>query len=396
MEQKKDSTAMGILLKSKAAERKRKSRAAMSEAKKQSIKAIDAENRFKSRATMSVDKKENILQRRRDLWGEKKAEEVKKIGKIKDTFKKPNKSYLASSREAMAKYRSTLSNEAKQDAAAVAREGMAKYRSTLTNEAKEEAKAVARERTVNYRLTFTNEENNFERIVARHKMRKMRKYQSGKDHLFGNLRAKKGMRVLREEGRLKDIGWRFRGAKDEIREWESFMEKDAASVSVLEMRKPKLVEFLNSKHRKEKEDQEEKERCRAEIVKDNGGEWCYNAEYSEWYWSGEGDRPCMNDGCGELTTEELEEEKRQEEELQRRVIEDQRLQVKEKQRQKNLQIKEAMKKPIEPMPKQETCAYEMIREQIIKEREEAMEACGFFKVLEEYKKTIGIDTKTNK
>ena len=46
--------------------------------------------------------------------------------------------------------------------------------------------------------------------------------------------------------------------------------------------------------------------------------------------------------------------------------------------------------PIQHPPIQESCEYEMLREKNIKEKDEAMEASGFFRDLYELKKDIGI------
>ena len=55
-----------------------------------------------------------------------------------------------------------------------------------------------------------------------------------------------------------------------------------------------------------------------------------------------------------------------------------------------------MAKPIDPLPERELCQYERIREDIIKEREEAMAKFKFFENLEKTKKSIGIYKHDNK
>ena len=53
--------------------------------------------------------------------------------------------------------------------------------------------------------------------------------------------------------------------------------------------------------------------------------------------------------------------------------------------------KAKMKEPVKPLPVGEPCEYEKIREKNIRERQEAMEACGFFEDLKAYKRKIGLE-----
>ena len=61
----------------------------------------------------------------------------------------------------------------------------------------------------------------------------------------------------------------------------------------------------------------------------------------------------------------------------------------EAKRRKDRERKEKMAKPIDPLPERELCQYEKIRENIIKEREEAMAKYNFFVNLNKTKKDIG-------
>ena len=56
---------------------------------------------------------------------------------------------------------------------------------------------------------------------------------------------------------------------------------------------------------------------------------------------------------------------------------------------KDKERKEAMGKPVNPLPAREMCQYEKIRESIIKEREEAMANCNFFEDLLDAKRKMG-------
>ena len=60
---------------------------------------------------------------------------------------------------------------------------------------------------------------------------------------------------------------------------------------------------------------------------------------------------------------------------------------------KAIERKEAMDTPVNRLPERELCAYEKIREDNIREREEAMAKSGFFETLTAYKKEIGLTEK---
>ena len=52
-----------------------------------------------------------------------------------------------------------------------------------------------------------------------------------------------------------------------------------------------------------------------------------------------------------------------------------------------------MEKPVDGLPERQLCEYEKIREDIIRERREAMANCGFFENLHETKVDIGLYEK---
>ena len=61
----------------------------------------------------------------------------------------------------------------------------------------------------------------------------------------------------------------------------------------------------------------------------------------------------------------------------------------EKRKHEREKLKEAASKPIGPLPTRELCQHERIREDIMREREEAMAKFKFYENLEETKKSIG-------
>ena len=70
--------------------------------------------------------------------------------------------------------------------------------------------------------------------------------------------------------------------------------------------------------------------------------------------------------------------------------------MKEKRQMKNEKRRAAMNTPVNPLPKRELCKYEKIREDIIREREEAMAQFQFFENLEKTKLEIGLYKEASK
>ena len=67
----------------------------------------------------------------------------------------------------------------------------------------------------------------------------------------------------------------------------------------------------------------------------------------------------------------------------------------EKRKQMQEKQKQEMNTLLEPLPERELCKYEIIREEIIRERMEAMKKCNFFKDLNEMKFKMGIMNEVN-
>ena len=125
----------------------------------------------------------------------------------------------------------------------------------------------------------------------------------------------------------------------------------------------------------------EKERER-HVEADNESDWSLTSA-AEYKW---------DDYCYILTKEEQkqvkEEEQREREATVKRIKEEQ----KEKRLIKREELKRAIAKPIDPLPERELCQYEKIREDIIRERQEAMANCGFFEDLNQTKEAIGFQS----
>jgi hypothetical protein len=72
------------------------------------------------------------------------------------------------------------------------------------------------------------------------------------------------------------------------------------------------------------------------------------------------------------------------------IVEQRKRDKLEEKKKKERERKEQMAKPIDPLPERELCQYEKIRENIIKEREEAMAKYNFFENLKNTKRDIGL------
>ena len=273
---------------------------------------------------------------------------------------------------------------------------MTNRRAEQTTKEKDEEREEANDRKRIIRKMKSKEVLEYERIIQKQRMRKSRENASGKEHLIRNLKAKKGMRLLNSEGSLREFSRRKLGRKDakgwdELFDWEHYECKSQMHSTNLHQMQPDIVQKLNEKMRLKKE----KERQLKE--KRKNGEWDYNGESGELYWTGTGEPETLDNFSYSAPTDEEVKLFRQAEndmyEEQRKLKKEEE---REKQRMKNEERKEAMRNPIDALPEKELCEYEKIREDIIKERNEAMANCKFFEELIETKKEIGLCKKNLK
>ena len=238
----------------------------------------------------------------------------------------------------------------------------------------------------------------FEKINLKHQNRDRRGKRSGKEKLMENLNSKKGMRLFRKEGRLKQYIERVKKNTDQTMDWRNFIKKSKDHADMTSKLKPDIIQKVNEMFREEKEQlrrqkqkEEENERIRKAKVLEEGGEWVFNPEYSEYFWVGE-QEPVV-DHLPEfkpLSEKELKKIQEQEEIWLQADIDERKREAKEKRKKKYEEMKAAMKTPIGSFPKKELCEYEKLRERNIKNREQAMEESGFFEDFQKYKKEIGL------
>jgi hypothetical protein len=204
------------------------------------------------------------------------------------------------------------------------------------------------------------------------------------------------MRLLKTFGPLMEFSNRDAVPKvrkgDDLFEWKKFISKSQRHSVKLKEKQPDIVERINEKNR------EEKERDRQKKEDTKNGEWHYNGEMDEYYWTGENEPEYFDDNfMYEAPTEEDRKIAKEAEErwIEAMIEEDKRVK-KERRQKKERERREAMAKPIDPLPVSEMCQYEKIRESIIKEREEAMAKYEFYEDLMQTKKEIGLYKEASK
>ena len=257
-----------------------------------------------------------------------------------------------------------------------------------SNEEKERERCGTKLRMRKLRDERSKEKKEYDKLYNKHRKRKIREQRSDKKKDQDNLHAKDGMKLLRNEGRIYDFKKRGRRNQNEEWDWKEYFKKGSSYEKILQDKKPDIIEKLNDEIRKEKE----KERIRKEREKkrEEEGEWLYHGESGEWYWTGREDQKYEDAFCYSAPTEE---EKKLAKEQEKREFEwwvaEREKERKERRRQKNKEMKDKMKLPIPPIPDRQLCPYEQLREDNIKEREDAMKKCGFFDDLKDTKKEIG-------
>ena len=221
-------------------------------------------------------------------------------------------------------------------------------------------------------------------------MRKMRESRTEEEHLLDNENAKDQMKLAKENGFKKPFKRRLFREIDEIYIWKNFINRGIEFFNVLNERNSEMAskakEILD-KEKKERMEREEKERKEREK-----GYWEENPADGNFFWTGkeppgpdnpnpldmepepelnvwEGEPDMTDDEWDELQfkwyTEMVNERKNQEREERNRIA-----------REKYKEKKDRHAKPIE-VPDLEKSEYEKIRDQIVKEREEALMKAGW-------------------
>ena len=144
----------------------------------------------------------------------------------------------------------------------------------------------------------------------------------------------------RRESSRKDCNAKW----DEEFDWERYMRKSQRHSEKLLRDQPDIVARINEKARVEKEKE------KLEKKQYDEGEWDYNGESGEWFWTGETEPEILDTFCHSPPTLELTEKCRQfEQKIYEEIIEQRKQEEKEERKKKN-EIKAAMEKPVDPLP----------------------------------------------
>ena len=361
------------------------------EGKEQRLKSISNRSR-----TEHLKKSEEEKAETEEEWGINwKIRYAKNAAQTKDNMKKKRaqqndeekQEENIKARERMRNLRAKKTDEEKCEESKEAKERMRKLRAKKTDDEKCEESQEAREKMRKLRVEEPLEKKEYKLIAQKHKRREARKQMSGKEHLIQNLHAKKGMNIFKEEGRIRNFERRSYKNRDELSDWKEFVQKGRTYTKIVQHCNPDIVDRLNQKHREEKESEKKRKE------KENKGEWLYNGESGEYFWSGGKEPEYQDSFCYSKPTEEEEKIRKEAEEKEMlEYFEHRKKILKEKRKQKEMEKKEAMAIPVAPFPVKELCAYEKIREDIIKEREAAMAECKFFEDLDQFKKDVGLKT----
>ena len=213
---------------------------------------------------------------------------------------------------------------------------------------------------------------------------------------MGNLKAKEGMQLLNVEGRLRKFAHREKGVKrtrmkDNLYEWKQYMAKSEKHKGILSRKQPDIVLRINECIRQEKE----KERVREEDHKK--GCWHYNSESGEYYWTGDVEPEHINDLCDspDFPTKEKIEISKQAQERELELMKQRKHEIEEKRQKRNKERRTQMEQSLSPLPERELCQYELIRADIIREREELMAKFEFMENLKKTKEEIGLYKKAD-
>ena len=242
----------------------------------------------------------------------------------------------------------------------------------------------------------------FDKIDTILMKRRKRQERNGKDHLLDNLDATRGMRILKKFGPLKGREFMRRKAREKDEEvlWKKFWEKGQKFKNILENSKPHIADMLIEKEENAKKEKEERDKIEKEL--DEKGRWNFDNSRDDYTWSipdENGHHVSLYEYNKEyeevpLSKEEIlriaRENRDPEEEAMRDKEYEEYMQVlreindpegeerKRKRKEKKERLKEEMAKPISMPIQVEKSAYEIVRDNTIRERHLAMKESGRF------------------
>ena len=127
------------------------------------------------------------------------------------------------------------------------------------------------------------------------------------------------------------------------------------------------------------------------------GCWHYNSESGEYYWTRDVEPEHVNDLCDspDFPTKEKIEISKQAQERELELMKQRKHEIEEKRQKRNKERRTQMEQSLSPLPERELCQYELIRADIIREREELMAKFEFMENLKKTKEEIGLYKKAD-
>lgn len=313
-----------------------------------------------------------------------------------------NKDSKISKKELMARKRAAMSDQERAEQRQKDRERKAKKRQELSEHEKEEqrkadCKRMADKRAkdkaakahdeiirremegdrksrAKIRAKQSQAEHEYEKIYNLLCMRKIRSERTEEQHQHDKLVAKNGMKLLTERGFVKEFQNRPFREINEIDIWFKFAKRGSDFMDILIKKRPEIaaqVEEINDLIRKEATEWLENEQR-----KRDKGYWNWYEGDQRYYWTGKNppgpEDPDPNDPFP-MTDAEWDECHQQ---WLREANESRKAERNRREREKYTEKKNKLSEPM-VLPEFEMSEYEKIREQNIKEREEALRAAGF-------------------
>ena len=330
-------------------------------------------NRARMKSYRAVQSEEEKNVEREKLRARMKNYRVSRTEEEIEEEKEKRRSYMAKVRENRSEAEILEEKEKK-------RTCMAKVRENKSVEEIEEEKEKKRSYMATVRETQSEEVKMYAKIEKKQKMREVRLRQSEKSRLISNLKAKKGMKIFHEEGRLVDFERRDRATYNkqlkidkELEEWNRFSQKGESHAKMLEQEKPDVVSRLNEawREKRERDDIIKKEIEKNQKAQKDRANYSFDNFHYDAPTKGECEAfSKKRDEEYKVFFENLKKEKKEEE-------------------------KRTLNAPLDALPERPLSEYEKIRENNIKEREDAMKEAGFFPDLSSYKSSVGL-IKTDK
>ena len=298
---------------------------------------------------------------------------------------------------------------------------MVKSRDKKTIEEKKESLADARDRMKNNWDEKSVEEIDFRNVIKRQRLRSIRSAYTKNEHLKEKLKAKQGMILFEKEGRLRKYsdrsgsgtGIQMRKNRDPMFEWKEYLDKGEDHRKKLERMNPDIVTKINEHMRLKKEEMRrrrnelgnmsirqltmgEKEMIRLRIAQIKMEKQCEEklSDKTQIENKQKVEYQIEDKQSEEKQRDEIQSEKEKNAEKQCSAAEQSR--TRDTFSHKGVGKTKKLDRTMDLLPNRVLCRYEQIREDNIREREDAMAKINFYESLDKTKEDIGLYSKRAK